>query len=308
MPKELTHWLLAEEAMLSLGGESHLAATLREHHELYLAGAVLPDTLLHLFQGPHASIALALADSFHDAVGDSHAPLLRVEEQFPQGIPMPILACLLGVISHMQADIAFHPFVYAVTGADGISGHYRLETRIDLYLMQAGRIPPVRHLADLVTPQGRKNLLEVCSLLFDPEGELPADALSQALELHIRYQAMYGNLFWQLAATLRGWLPVPRFRRQKQLFYPLNLFGNKYEIENEGRWCCPVSGEQRNVTLAGLADNAVQRTLELFRLVEQHGSLKTALKGNPGENLLTGLHSIRKYEIKPASGSKAAAL
>ncbi|MEI6306034.1 MAG: zinc dependent phospholipase C family protein [Deltaproteobacteria bacterium] len=308
MPKELTHWILAEEAFSRLEGESRTGTIIREHHEMYLAGAVLPDTLLHLFHGPHARVALTLADSFHDSPGNSNEPLVKVEEQFPCGLPPHILACLMGVISHMQADIVFHPFVYAVTGTD-LGEHYRLETTIDLCLLQAGAVTPAWHLSELVTPQVRENLLDVCSLLFDPGKELPDSAVSHALDLHCRYQAMYDHSFWQLAATIRGCLPVPKYRRQQHLFYPLNLFGKKYEVDNEGRWCCPVTGEQRKETLSDLANSALKRTLELFQLIERYGSLKTALNGVQGENLLTGLHGIRKSSIKasPAIGSKAAA-
>ncbi len=307
MPKELAHWILAEEALSSLEGESGIGRIIREHHDMYLAGAVLPDTLLYLFQGPHTGVALALADSFHDAPGNSNEPLVQVEEQFPDGMPPDILACLLGVISHMQADIAFHPFVYSVAGTD-LGEHYRLETIIDLCLIQAGAVPPVRHLSELVSSKVLGKLAGVISLLFDPAKKLPEQAVSQALYLHCRYQAMYDNIFWQLAATLRGFLPVPRYRRQKHLFYPLNLFGKKYEVENKGRWCCPVTGKQRKETLTGLANRVVERTLELFQLIERNGSLKTALNAVQGENLLTGLYGVRISSIKasPVPGSKAA--
>ena len=41
MPKELTHWLLAERALAGLPAGSVIAGTIRDHHNLYLAGAVV---------------------------------------------------------------------------------------------------------------------------------------------------------------------------------------------------------------------------------------------------------------------------
>jgi len=298
MPKELTHWIVAEQTAANLPEGSRLSLIISGHHEMYLAGAVLPDTLLHLFSGPYAPVALALADSFHDSNDNSYNPLIRVNEQFPEGLPPNILACLLGVISHIQADIVFHPFVYAVTGTNDMGSHYRMETMIDVCLLQSGAIPPVRHLSELFIPQVREHLIEVLSLLFDPENKLPVDVVSRSLHLHCHYQAMYDNLFWQTAAPILGSLPIHRFRRQQHLFYPLNLFGKKYELENEGKWCCPVTGNQRQETLKDLVTTVVQRTQILFGLIKKYDSLKTALTVEPGENLLTGLYGITKSAMR----------
>src|ERR1039457_4149630 len=150
MPKELTHWILAERALAGLSNDSRLRELIRIHHDSYLGGAVLPDTLMHLCRGPHASTALDLATCFHDTTGNSFAPLIRAEQRFPDGLPPATLACLLGVITHMQADIVFHPFVYALAGTAGIGRHYRIETEMDVHFLQSGAIPPVRHLADLM--------------------------------------------------------------------------------------------------------------------------------------------------------------
>jgi hypothetical protein len=292
MPKELTHWILAEQARSRLNEKSRVARVIRDHHSLYLAGAVLPDTLMHLFKGEYSSVALSLANSFHDPEGDSHDPLVRVEERFREGLPPHLLACLLGVISHMLADIAFHPFVFAVTGTD-IGGHYRLETGIDLYLLQQGFLPPVRHLSELVSPPVREHLIEAASLLFDPDRKLPQDVVAMALHLHCRYQKMYDSPFWQIAARVRGCFPVLQYRRQQHLFYP--LLGMKCEIDNQGNWRCPFTGEQRSETVSDLAEAAVHLMLRLFERIDSHESLKKAFEGEAGANLLTGRHGIREW-------------
>jgi hypothetical protein len=51
MPKELTHWILADRALAGLSDGSRLRGLIQEHHDCYLGGAVLPDTLLHHVRG-----------------------------------------------------------------------------------------------------------------------------------------------------------------------------------------------------------------------------------------------------------------
>jgi hypothetical protein len=297
MPKELTHWILADRAMAGLSDSSRLRKLIQKHHDCYLGGAVLPDTLLHHVRGPHAATALALAKQFHDSAGNSFAPLILAEQQFPDGLPPAVLACLLGVITHMQADIVFHPFVYALTGTTGIGRHYRLETDMDVHFLRGGAQPAVQHVADLVSPATRPVLIDTCALLFDPRSQLPRQALEQALKHHCRFQGMYDRTLWKLAVGLASLLAGAPFREQRHLFYPLpGKCRVKYE-NNAVEWRHPVSGEPRRTSLEQLADDTVQRCTALFERLETEGSLAKVLTGSPGENLLTGMHGACLSEI-----------
>ena len=290
MPKELTHWILAERALAGLGNANRLRQLIQSHHDCYLGGAVLPDTLLHLVRGPHAKTALALANGFHDTPENSFAPLIRAEERFPGGLPPATLACLLGVITHMQADIVFHPLVFALTGTAGIGRHYQLETELDLHFLQAGYRPARRHVAELMSPGTRVVLLDSCALLFDPTGSLPRQALDQGLNLHCRLQGLYDRSFWKLVVRLAALLAGAPFTDQRHLFYPLPG-GRRASFAAEPlAWRHPVSGESRRTSIQQLADTAVQRMIFTFERIEEAGSLAPALTQNPGENLLTGMH------------------
>lgn len=290
MPKELTHWILAERALAALNDDSCLRELIRNHHDSYLGGAILPDTLLHHFRGPHASTALALAACFHDTPGNSFDPLIRAEQRFPDGLPPPTLACLLGVITHMQADIVFHPFVYALSGTAGIGRHYRIETDMDVYFLKGGTRPKVRHVADLMSPATRSTLVNACALLFDPDNRLPRHELERALKLHCRFQRLYNRTFWKLAVRLVALLAGSPFREQRHLFYPLAGLRESRFGEEAVEWRHPVSGELRRTTLGQLADEAVLRITSLFERIEAAGSLSVVLSDSPGENLLTGMH------------------
>ena len=80
MPKELTHWWLAAHAVQQLPADSLVRKLLHQEQQLYLTGAVLPDTLLHLVADRWSAAALASADRFHDPPGSSYQPLIRFLE------------------------------------------------------------------------------------------------------------------------------------------------------------------------------------------------------------------------------------
>lgn len=295
MPKELTHWMLAERALASLPTGSRLKKTIMQHRQAYLGGAVLPDTLAHIFRGPFHPTARVLSHRFHDAPGNSYAPLIQAERRFHEGIPAPLLSCFLGVICHMEADVALHPYVYAATGSAGIGEHYRLETDIDVYFRGRGAVPKQQRLDRLLGSSTKEVMLSAAGHLFDPEGELPRRALEHSLALHCRFQAMYDRAFWKLAVRILARLCGSPFREQKQLFYPLGSSkAGRFGAWAGGEWRHPESGEMKSDSIEDLAQVAVDRTVTVFQRIEAAGSFAAALSTPPGANLLTGLHGVGK--------------
>ncbi|UFS70354.1 zinc dependent phospholipase C family protein [Geomonas sp. RF6] len=296
MPKELTHWILAEQALQRLG-EGPVKRTVQEDRHIYYAGAVLPDTLLHIFRGPYDPAARTLANRFHDAHGNSYLPIIRAEAAFPHGIPPKLMACILGVLSHMQADMVLHPFVYAHSGKGDIGKHYRLETAIDVRFLRRGLKPPAHRLTQLVN-KDREVLLEATALLFDPERTLPRQALEHALALHCRFQGMYSRPAWKLAAKALARVVGPPFREQQHLFYPLTRRGGGTTGGDGETWHCPVTGDPHSASIEELSDQVVERTAALFTRIESTGSLAAALHDPPGGNLLTGRHGVGQSHMR----------
>jgi len=295
MPKELTHWMLAERALEALPSGSRIAGIIAGHREAYLGGAVLPDTLAHIVSGPHHPAARLLSKRFHNPPGNSYQPLISAEARFPDGLPEALLSCFLGVISHMEADIALHPYVFAATGGAGIGEHYRLETALDVRFLARGKAPAQRRLDRLLGASTREVLVSAAGLLFDPDGALPRQALERSLALHSRFQSMYDRTFWKLAVRLLGRVCGSPFREQRHLFYPLGKAKiGKPEAGPERGWRHPETGELESAAPDELARQAVERTVGLFLRIEAAGSLGAALAAHPGANLLTGLPGIIK--------------
>lgn len=299
MPKELTHWWLAAQAQHRLPPDSPTRHLLTVQQSAYLAGSVLPDTLLHLILGRWSATALRLAHAFHEPPGNSYAPLVRFVEQqgeeyqkaVSDSSPGPLtldpafIACLLGIAAHIEADIVFHPYICALSGND-IGLHYRYETDLDLWLLKDGRKPPVWRFKELLTGQVSDVAVSVAHAVFDPEEELPPSAIRQALQLHSSIQGMYGSPGWQLLAGCLTLLPVPALRSRQKLFYPFNWQKGRSLLWPD-RWTDPATGQIRHETPEKLAEKAVERIGRLLCRVDQTG-LADTLRDQPGENLITG--------------------
>ena len=289
MPKELTHWWLAAEAVRRLPLDRPARHLLEEQQAAYLVGAVLPDTLPHLLRGPHNATAVRLTDAFHDSPMHSYSPLLAFIANTPDLSPEQ-QACLLGIATHIETDIVFHPFVYAQAG-NSPGRHYRVETDLDLWLLQQHSPPPADELRELLFHDDSDSIFKaaasVLSGVFDPRDQLPPEAIEEALQQHALLQARYSSPGWQLLIRVLGLFPGTRYRQWQHLFYPLG--------ENRGRTICwperwqhPSSGVERGDTPEGLLTEAITRITALLRGVDDLG-LATALRRQPGENLLTGL-------------------
>jgi hypothetical protein len=292
LPKELTHWILADRVLSRLQPQERMHGVLSRNRNEYLAGAVLPDTLLHLFRGKYARQALEAADVFHDTSGNSYQPLINAEKAFDNSIPDPVMAGMLGVISHMLADAVFHPYVYAMTGKDDIGSHYKLETAIDLHFCLEDSNWYGKTLSGFVDRDVSETLVTVADLLFNAKGGLPRETIAFALKLHIRFQGIYDSLFWKLFARLLGSVFGRPFSQQQHLFYPIRV--NPSEVRSffnaVTEWKHPVSGKVSSLTLDQLADECVRETTGLFSRIGQMGSFAAALSDPPGRNLLTGMY------------------
>jgi len=287
MPKELLHWTAAAEAAKRLPHESSLRLLLDAHRNSYLLGAVLPDTLLHLLWGPYRETAFKLSDNFHAPPCNSYLPLynfLRSRDNDP--LSQGTIATLLGVASHIESDITFHPFVYSQAGSK-IAVHYRIETELDLWLLHAGITPPALLFTDLLTEESYNCAATVISAIFDPADKLPLDAVRQSINNHGRFQGMYGKPLWIITARVLGLIPGTPAKGWQWLFYPFDWKKGK-ETEWPESWKDPSDNRIRNEGPEELFATSVERIARLLMAVEREGII-SAIEKQPGENLLTGL-------------------
>ena len=144
MPKEITHWRLAERVGQSLG-EGPLRQAVRACPKAFMLGSVFHDCGYYAGDSRRYDVA-SLADRLHGAKGEDTFEVLRlaVTRCVNQPISPPAVSFLAGLATHIAADCVFHPFVYYFTGNYYDSrlerrraarrAHRRLEVLIDLFV------------------------------------------------------------------------------------------------------------------------------------------------------------------------------
>lgn len=311
MPKELTHWTLAERALFELDDDSPLEKIIREHKHLFLIGAVLPDTPFYVISDPFARELRILGNGIHDTGENSYKPVARVFDTYRDNLPPGVIALMAGVLSHLCADIAFHPFVYYFCGGRNLVRHFRMESYIDLYFLEQENGPPLRYFRDLYPgfyhkgEMDHQRFIDVLRCFFQASPELPDTSLEKTLRVHARFQRQFDRRFVGWLVRVIGLLPGVRTREMAGLFYPplKKPFCRKHPplFPGDYRYRHPITGENHCRSLDQLADETVNDTVKLFRLMEAHldhpCKLSEELSRLEGPNLLTGLPGEKKENM-----------
>ena len=164
MPKELTHWYLAEKVAHAIltpmeredsrlysapldptpsdlaPSYPALARCIRSAPHTFLLGAVGPDYLFYYLKGPEREAFQAAAMVLHGRDGgNTLRPLVSAVEAYGGRFDLAVGAFLLGYLAHVAGDAVFHPLVlYSVGKGQGRSQyeHHVFESALDLYVLK----------------------------------------------------------------------------------------------------------------------------------------------------------------------------
>ncbi len=282
MPKEITHWILAERMAAKLGGTRLGDAALRAPNVLKV-GAVLPDLPYYLSGADDLACRMRDTGSeFHGAHGEDTYALLRTLlaaalDPDAQGRPA-VLALIAGVACHIRADIAFHPLVYYMTGnyydpdparrARAIRDHRRFEGVLDLRV--CGGLARVR----AWSARGIWQRLECppAALFRWAARDARHPDLQRGLERSVsKFLSAQGLFIHPAAAWLAGalapWLPAER-QEAAALFYTPDLPRSLERLSGTLNYRNPVTGEAHAATVDALLDRAVDEGVALCRRLE----------------------------------------
>jgi len=216
------------------------------------AGAVAHDSGYYLWKDPDAH---AVAERLHGRGGyDSFEPFRRLagrESSLPEG-----LAFGFGALSHLAADVVFHPLVYAWTGSEDSEDdqvrwgwpyrHAACETALDSHLEKLWGPPPFRSVARLKHRCGPQ--------LISLQTAFSGANAGPLISAHARRQNLFHRRWasW-LAHRFRGEHPHGRGDWSSS-FYP-----RKPELHPafEGllEWEDPVTGQSSRLSLGELLEN-----------------------------------------------------
>lgn len=160
MPKERSHWFLAQR-LAGRFSSGPLADALLGYFEYLLLGSVAHDSPYYVLGDPGAK---RVADRLHGTGRhDSFAPF-RALASHRDSLGAAGLAFGLGALTHLAADVTFHPLVFSWTGDAGADDpelshgwfyrHQACETALDLHFESLWGPPPARTYGSLARKAG----------------------------------------------------------------------------------------------------------------------------------------------------------
>ncbi|MCS7205050.1 MAG: zinc dependent phospholipase C family protein [Leptospiraceae bacterium] len=119
MPKEISHIYFAQQILDILPEE--IQETISKHKELYFYGSVAPDIYYYYLPLNKSYQKLAKMDigkKIHDSSNNLQPihHLLDDLKNYPYELKNKILCFVAGYLTHVAADIVFHPYIYSITG------------------------------------------------------------------------------------------------------------------------------------------------------------------------------------------------
>lgn len=314
MPKEITHWILAQRIAEALRDTRLGDAALACPNALKL-GAVFPDMAYYLTgKTDLARLGAETARAYHGTHGQDtyilpRALLSRALNAGPTEDQIPRLAFLTGVAAHLHADMAFHPLVFYLTGntqdpdparrSRAVRDHRRFETLLDIHV--CGSIRQVRTFR-------AKNFLDNLELPFDrlmdwaPE-QIGHPEAGSMLRAAVKRFCAAQKLFIHPAAAMAVRLAQPlvpdKGKELTALIYRPGFEADAPRLDRVFTYQNPVSGQPRQSSIQDLLHQAVKNGVAMC------ASLESALRAGDanhftqtGPSLISGLVGTDIAELR----------
>jgi len=316
MPKEATHWILAEHAWQAMPG-GLLKAEIQENKALYYLGAIVFDTPYYSLTGKNRSNLLVAAMRLHGYQASTpfnpFVLLARSSEILSEGY-RPFLA---GALTHAAADAVFHPPIFYFSGNDkdvplsqaarATTRHRRLETALDLHFLSRNGNAAFRNLRLVDLYKNRENeeiaFLKLLNLLYFGKPLATNSSLKLAFWQHALIQIIIQQ---RRVHQFLGLFDIlsPRLARRIQpveaLFYATCQEPDPRFFQGPLSYRHPLTGEEQTESVSQLQDRTVALSLEFLERIDNTGTqteLKKRLAGMAFPTLYTGLLPDRSRKM-----------
>lgn len=280
MPKELTHWHIAREA-LRRGVPAQVGKIIEFSPALYYFGAIAHDIASYDFSKPPEANIERIANQLHGVDGENTlVPLIvMMERALSQNNKHTQLAFMLGMLTHFVADSTFHPMVYYMSGnyfaedpeerSKAVFRHRLFETAIDLWLET---IDPIKYSFNLIhiwreTGEAGQEAFELLVGHYANLGDKNIMShFKKALENYRLLQTAFSwSTPWRILAFYRRFVDQS-VEKYEALFYsqPLNLSFFDSSLD----WLHPVTGAPHDMTLKELYNVSVEKVITLFERLD----------------------------------------
>ncbi len=274
MPKEIAHIHLAKDVFFHLPESSLFSKAIRTHFNLFLYGAIAPDTFYYYLFGPNPSFVLNLSHRIHAQNGSSLLPFLNFLNHFKKEEP-GALAFLAGICCHIMTDTIFHPMVYYFCGMAGVHSnaeirHITFETALDVYFWQIGKEKKMPDFDQILYPHTikKKRLIDYLEILFNLKHGSRKFHLSHALKCHKFACRCFQSISMYKVIKSLHQHGIKSLSKYEALFYPiskpvpLTFFDNIMHYKN------PISGSNKTDTINDLSLRMRHQTLCILNLIE----------------------------------------
>ena len=284
MPKEITHWLIAEEVSGRLRG-TLFEVPLQRNGNILRIGSIVHDAPYYYLRPDLEKRFGDLPKKLHGTVDDAYeliGALLSYTLERSGQEKEPLLAFLVGFVTHLFADAVMHPMIFYLTGRYdhpdsrqrtlARQHHRRLESLIDMHF--AGGYDRVRSysLASVIrsaeTPlNGLYN--HVGRAWLEPDRAAGfAGGLSSAFRLFAFQQGLIRNPF--LGRLFDRFFPIaPSFVREiLALSYSPELLRYEGRITGKIPYRHPCTGQEQAHEISFLFQEAVEQSVAFCRGLE----------------------------------------
>ncbi len=300
MPKELTHFLMAEKTAESVR-ETKLGKAAAANRNALLFGAIFPDILYYTSKPLPDGIA-SIPHRMHGKEGGLNFIRMQADLLTEQPDNDVRAALLLGMICHVSLDETMHPMVGYLTEGSGnktakgrtlaTQRHRALESLMDMVLCPE-RIGDGDYRLKTIGGDHGNRFLE--DLPMAALGEAAATTREEMSNAHRKCWRSYDRLqrlcaFRNLsnAAYAAGYLLPDKPREFITLLYVPCFSRQESILTGNIEFKHPATGQNFTETLSGLMDKAVAKTAAVAQEIEAalHGGPFPAELPNPGNGLL----------------------
>jgi len=291
MPKEITHINLAKAVFDHLPGTSRFHRAIQAHFNLFLYGAVAPDTFYYYLAGPKRAFIQGLSRQIHA----DHPPPLDLVIDFLNYFKFrepAAIAFAAGICCHLITDTVFHPMVYYFCGIKGLhpgaeTRHRAFETALDVHFWYLETIKSTRHTDPLscIFDIPQKTLIHLLSILFRIHPDREKKRIRLALQYHEKTYRLFRHPW-----AFRFFNTLHRFglgihSRQVALIYPVSRPVALSFFNHTMRYKHPVTGKIKQHLIDDLVQKNLNQTLDLLAVLESmygHKLNKSRLQARPG--------------------------
>jgi len=312
MPKEYAHWTLAEKVYLAIDNPA-LKSVIAENKGLYRLGAVVPDTPFYSYLGKHRGEFLSAGWRLHGQDGENtlaFIPLLNRAHNLWHDDRQkdPILAFVLGIVTHIIADSQYHPFIYYFSGSPlfpdpqvaqkAAFRHRMIETFLDLHYMQNYSLLCQGNLGDVLRSIDfeKTRLHSLLRDLFFECENFPLPAIKRAVWRHKVIQSKFFQSSYLSILRFADQLPFMNLDDLIALFYPKHRDIPVPFFHRPFRYRHPVSGKQFQQSLPDLEDRVTKVCRGIFSDLEslrREKSSSILVDNLQGPSAYTGLYGSK---------------